>query len=94
MFRINLEYQEMNLKFFSAEDDALRALREGKQKAKELVSTLNTFPQYKKLKANDFTIKVHFYEPQLEMFPEYAGKRRADPVMTKVPHGPTLRNLK
>ena len=94
MFRINLEYQDMNLKFYSSEDDALRALREGKHKAKELVETLTTFPQYKKLKANDFTIKVHFYEPQLELFPEYAQRNSPAPVMTKVPHGPTLRNLK
>jgi hypothetical protein len=94
MFKINLSYENMNLKFYSSEDDALRALREGKHKAKELVSTLNTFPQYKKLKANDFTIEVRFYEPQLEMFPEYKNRKINQPVMTKVPHGPTLRNLK
>ena len=94
MFKINLSYQDMKLKFYSPEDDALRALRQGKQKAHELLQTLNTFPQFKKLRVNDFTIEVRFFEPQLELFPEYSNARTSTPVMTQVPNTPTLRNLK
>jgi hypothetical protein len=92
MFRINLTYEQLNLKFYSQQDDALLALREGKSKAKELLSTLNQLPQFKKLKPNDFTIQVRFFEPQLELFEEYTKHPRT--VMTQVPNTPTLRDLK
>jgi hypothetical protein len=94
MYKIALQYKQLTLAFETDDEDPFVALAAGRDKAGEVALTLNQLPEYRRLHATDFTVRVTYNNPQIELFPELAQHHFGQAELAYVPKEPTLRTMK